>query len=412
MSNTKEVAKLEWGGFIVRLTIRTLLCAIGFTLFIAGVLAEPSRWLMPRLFGMEGGGADDGLLFILGYLIACGPMILRILSKGLLAGVFDFSSYVVVTTYSDGSTSSDGGAASFDFNAFKLIIGLSVGVCVASIATLLSIIGQWVYLIIMCFVGKNKAPFPAVMPLFLIFTVWLICAPFAAIQMNPFFNPENYNTQLMTEAVAEVKKSLSANSYSYTANVRYHPKGYYGKFDKIPENAKRHTYNAEVTYNKNTGNTVVVIKPINETIYMEYFKKGKNNVPSGTYTFKNGEQINSDSPLSKKGMNEINALMPDVVLAQVEELLAKKTIRETLWGRVSVSTLDISLRRDPLKPDSIRSKAAREVSLYYQPFMHRSWWISLNCYAMTATSNLRIYEFRAPVGNGKKFFMYDDLSYN
>jgi hypothetical protein len=409
--------KKEWGRYIVGLSIKTLLCAIGYTLFVFGMWwAQPSEWLMQKYFGISGGAIYDLLITGLGYLIACGGMYWRIIRGGLFAG-FNPSNYVVITTYSDGSTSSDYGEESNIADFFSMAIRLTFGLFLAGVATVLSVFGQWVYLIIMCFAGEDKAPAPVVLPIAIIGLAWFICAPFASIQAAPFFNPHKYDATVMTEAIADARNLMSANSYNYTVNVR-HPKG----------NSKRklrYNYEAKVVYNRARGTTTVEINPLKIEPYMEYFDKGKNSVLPGTYTFKDGELTEAAYPANRyvagktigdTGIVEIKALLPETIIAQMEKQIIRQTaaslrerVKQTLWGKVTVNDTDISGYRNPHKPSGIESRATRKVGIYYQPFLHESQFASLEFFTLGGKRGL--YDMTGPTGTGRRFWV-DEITYN
>jgi hypothetical protein len=391
---------ISWGRMFTGLMIVTLLRAIGYTLFIFGFLHTGcGEWILAKYFGINDqnmGGLLDFVLLLAGYIIAVLPAWFRIIRGGLISGIFNPTNYVVITTYSDGSKESDFGAESNAIDAMKIILGLVVGFFAASVVTLISTFSQWVYMIYFC-VKKGKAAVAVAVPSFIILVAWFLCAPFVAIQLAPRFQPYKYDTELMTGTLTEANNYLSANSYSYNLMVRNPKEGESGN------KAVRYLYEAEISFNKNTGVTTIDVKPRNERSYNEFLGKKQNKVPKGTYSFKDGE-MTSDATITDEGIRELKSLMLPEVIAQMEKLVASKSVRETLWGRPTVDVWDNNEDNKYIF-ENIKN-ASQAVQIFYIPFLNESNRTSIYCYHTSSVSN-RPYYFSGRTGTGKAFYVKD-----
>ena len=408
MSRKSSVSNIPWGKEVAGLTIKTLFCAIGYTLVAFGgglgdCFAEPGRWIWFRFTGEEGGHFLDTIMWVVGYFIACGPALWRIITSGFMS-LFNPESYVVITTYSDGSKESDGGMESMGFSFFNLVIGLSIGAVAALILTPIQILIKWGSCIAKCFVRKDRAPFYTVIPIFLIFCVWFVAAPLVSIQMFPFFNPDRYNPELMLETITEARNNLYTNSFNYTAKVSTANKKDWSRYD------------ANISYNRAANTFTVEVVPRlaygHKRSYMKYFDRGKNKVLPGTYTFRDNELIDSKTDANKTmteaGINEIISLFPDTLLDRIERLITSESVRDTLWGKVRTSDYDLTGDRYSHLKKELPS-ATRQISFYHWPWLRDRQSTSISCFEVGG--RLRLYDLMSPAENNK-WFSTDIFKYN
>ena len=111
-----------------RLKITSIFFCIGWFLFSVS-------WL--GLFALN--SALGGILTLIGWVIATGPLLIRMWAGGF-KGAFNMPEYEVITTYADGRKESDGGVESAATNLIAQLILAGVMLLIGSIATLIYLV--------------------------------------------------------------------------------------------------------------------------------------------------------------------------------------------------------------------------------------------------------------------------------
>jgi hypothetical protein len=285
-----------------RLLITAAFCCVGWPLFLGGMKLS------------DGGGGI--LITLLGAIIAAGPILYRIAkNRGIKAAfrIIDEDQYEVVTTYSNGSKTSDGGSQSFWINiVLKILMAglLLFAGCIVTLVYLIYLIIRYVILYLMINPKPSflQSAFPIIAGGFLV----LIGAP---VMIGLIINTKHaiaaasdYRPAEIRSIIEETKKQLFANPFRYSVQ-----KGYdwnRGHIDQI--DADRAKANITVMYD-NAGNTTVIEITSNQIAsYNEQYRKGTTNLLPGRFTF-NGNNFSGyvDLPAHTWWYGEEESLTPN-----------------------------------------------------------------------------------------------------
>ena len=144
-----------------RIMTTVIWCCIGWPVFIYGM-----------------GFSDNMLLTLLGAMLVSAPILYR-MWKGGISGVFKIDTRETITTYSDGSKTSDGGynsmASSLVINIFLFLLFVFIG-CLATLIYLIYLVIKYV---ILHSIAKEK-------PAFLQSAYPILIAGLAVLCFSPF----------------------------------------------------------------------------------------------------------------------------------------------------------------------------------------------------------------------------------
>jgi hypothetical protein len=137
-------------------------CCIGWPVFIYGM-----------------GFSDNMFLVLLGAVLVSAPMLYRMWKGGGLAGVFKLDTRETITTYSDGSKTSDGGynsmASSLVMNIFLFLLLVFIG-CLATLIYLIYLVIK--YAILYSLEKEKPAFMQSAYPILIAGLIVLCCSPF------------------------------------------------------------------------------------------------------------------------------------------------------------------------------------------------------------------------------------------
>ncbi|MDR2965294.1 MAG: hypothetical protein LBU88_05925 [Treponema sp.] len=159
---------------------------------------------------------------ILGFLIAPWPMLGRML-KGGFGAMFNMPEYVVITTHSDGSKSSDGGAESKLMNLFFKCILLAIGVFIGTIATIIYLVILLIQYIALYVQAKPKPVF--LRSAFFLFIVAALVLPGSIIAGALVYNAKVKidGAKFIAEYgyfITAIENADKQNITAYTANLK------------------------------------------------------------------------------------------------------------------------------------------------------------------------------------------------
>jgi hypothetical protein len=261
----------------------------------------------------------------LGWAIIGGPMIARMWFGGL-KNAFNLPEYEVVTTYKDGTKTSDGGLESQATNLVVQIIGVIIMVIVGVALTIIYMVYLTAkYLILYSRVKAKPAFLQGGLFIIVLNIAVFIAAIFlgagiqnaAIAKMDKAYAEATLPIAEFRSMLEETQKAMFADSFTYSFRYQY-------DWNRGPLENHSDAANAEadieVVYDKADDTTVITIRQLSFNNYLDAYEKGVALYLPGRFTFK-GNNFTSYFDSSQYIYNDVDINPSNAEIAKVTELL-------------------------------------------------------------------------------------------